>query len=386
MVMMTERWGTAVGAGLCAIFSLGGCAGGESETIGGVSLTAGFSGDDGGQATTDPDSSPTTGGTMESESSGQPPTSVSASASTTDPSTDSASSGPETTGPGLPCTLAEDCDDGDPCTEDNCLNSECSNAETNCDDSIDCTVDSCDPITGACVHAPNDMACDDADLCTGTETCSAATGCSAGQPVMCSDGVACTVDSCNPATGACGFVDIEACTSGDGCCPVGCSVADTDCTCTNLALTATPSSSGGWSNLTGYGPNNWVDGDAEDSCDATCNQCFGWVENSPTASGAWMQLDWGTPRTIGSMFIDGIGPGGCQAVSRGLAGGTIQWWSGVSWVDAQTFSGATGDLQFSFNPPLQTTRLRIFNAVAPPGGVNSLAFEWYAFEPLGCTP
>lgn len=383
MVSTIRRWGAAAGAGLCAIFSAS-CAGGESESAGGFNLpgvgtsqtsTSAGSGGSGGTDSTDTDEdtdpqSPTDP-TMD-------PTAVSA--------TDTASSGPDTTGPVLTCTLAEDCDDADPCTEDNCVNSECSNEPVTCDDTIDCTMDSCDPLTGACVNTPSDAACDDGDLCTGTETCSAAMGCLPGQTVTCSDGLSCTMDSCNPATGMCSFDDIEACSSGDGCCPIGCSVADTDCTCTNLALSATPSSSGGGSNAAGYGPNNWVDGNDEASCNGSCTQCFGWVENSPTPSGAWMQLEWGTPQIIGSMYIDGIAAGGCTSTSRALAGGTVQAWNGATWVDVQTFSGGSGDLEFSFDPPLQTSRLRIYDVVAPPGGINSLAFEWYAFEPLGCTP
>ena len=87
------------------------------------------------------------------------------------------------------------------------------------------------------------------------------------------------------------------------------------------------------------------------------------------------------------MVIDGEVPFSCfPGSNRTLAGGTIQWWNGASWIDAQSFSGGSGDLEFDFDPPLQTTRIRVYNVVAPPGGNNSLAFEWYVYEPLGCTP
>ncbi len=302
-----------------------------------------------------------------------------------DPTDTSDPTSAETTGPSVVCGLAADCDDADPCTEDNCINSECSNTPLDCDDGVGCTMDACDAATGTCSNTPSDAACDDANLCNGSEQCDPLLDCFAGESVTCNDGQACTLDSCEPATGTCSAEVIDACSSGDGCCPVGCSVADSDCTCTNLATSATASSSGG--GFGAYGPSTWNDGSGEASCAAGCDGgCFGWITNSASPSGAFLQLDWASPQLIGSMFIDGLAAGGCQAATRALAGGTVQYWSGASWITASTFAGETGDLEFSFNPPITTSRVRIYDAVTPSSGNNSLVFEWYVYEPLGCTP
>jgi hypothetical protein len=368
------------------------CAGGESDTVGAINLTA-PSGSNGEGSTGDVETTGGTGGDADSDATSDtspttdPTNPTDPSDPTTNP-TDPTTDPSATSGPPLDCMFAEDCDDADACTVDNCVNSLCSNEPVDCDDSIECTIDSCDPVSGACQNTPDDTACDDGNACTGSETCSAATGCVPGDAVTCNDAQACTMDACDPATGMCSFNAIEACTSGDGCCPLGCSVADSDCTCTNLAVGATATSSGGGVDSTGYGPSTWVDGAGEASCVAGCNnQCFGWISNGSTPSGAWMQLQWPSTQVIGSMVIDGEVPFTCfPSFNRTLAGGTIQWWNGASWIDAQSFSGGSGNLEFSFDPPLETTRIRVYNVVAPAGGSNSLAFEWYVYEPLGCTP
>lgn len=357
--------------------TLWGCAGGESDTIGPIHLS-GASPDEtqGSSETGDPP------GGMDSTTSG--PAETSDTPTTTLPPPGETSAAP-TTGPVLDCIEAADCDDGDPCTEDNCLNSACDNQPLDCDDDVPCTVDSCNPSSGVCEHATDDAACADADLCNGVEVCDPMLGCQGGTPVTCSDGLACTADACEPATGMCSFDNIDACDSGDGCCPVGCSVSDSDCTCSNLATSATATSSGGGSGA--FGPEVWIDGAGEGACtDPMCLECFGWISNDPAPDGAFMQLEWGSDQLVGSMFIDGVGPSGCPGPARGLSGGVVQYWSGGSWVTATTFAGESGDLQFSFNPPFTTRRVRIYNAVAPPSGYNSAAFEWYVYEPLGCTP
>ncbi len=385
---MQDRSGgrkATVGAVLGGIL-LSGCAGGESESAGAINLTNTVPGSEtsaGGTGGTSEGGAGTTADSL-GETSGSPPTGPTSPTSPTDPSDPSSPASGETTGPSVSCVLADDCDDADPCTEDNCVNSECASVPVDCDDGVGCTLDACDPATGACTNMPSDAACDDADLCNGSELCDPLLDCFEGAPITCSDGEACTLDTCEPSTGACSIEVIDACTSGDGCCPLGCSVADTDCTCTNLATSATASSSGGGIGV--YGPGAWIDGNGEESCPAGCLSCFGWITNSSTPSGAFLQLTWATPQLIGSMFIDGLAAGGCQALSRGLAGGNVQYWSGASWVTVSTFAGESGDLEFSFDPPLTTTQIRIYDAVAPAGGNNSLAFEWYVYEPLGCAP
>jgi len=363
---------------------LSGCAGGESDTAGAINLTNGLPGSETTAGETGGNSGDGSGTTAASVGETTSPTDPTSPTSPTDPSDTGPATDGETTGPPVACVLADDCDDADPCTEDNCINSECDSTPLDCSDGVGCTMDACDPATGACTNMPSDAACDDANLCNGSELCDPLLDCFNGTPITCSDDEACTLDLCEPSTGVCSIEVIDACTSGDGCCPAGCSAADTDCTCTNLATSATASSSGG--GVGAYGPDAWNDGNGEESCPAGCLTCFGWISNGSTPTGAFLQLNWASQQLIGSMFIDGIGAGGCQAASRGLAGGNVQYWTGASWVTASTFAGETGDLEFSFNPPITTSRIRIYDAVAPAGGSNSMAFEWYVYEPLGCTP
>lgn len=70
---------------------------------------------------------------------------------------------PDEEGPGG-CENASDCNDGNPCTTDNCVQGSCINTPKNCDDGNLCTSDSCNPSTGSCEHvdisSPNDSDCD----------------------------------------------------------------------------------------------------------------------------------------------------------------------------------------------------------------------------------
>jgi hypothetical protein len=109
----------------------------------------------------------------------------------------------------LPCTVEEDCSDGDPCNGiercDPAVGCQPGTAP-DCNDGIPCTVDTCNPLTGACQHAPDDAVCDNRNPCDGEETCDSAAGCQRGTPVDCSDGLPCTEDVCDPATGSCSHV------------------------------------------------------------------------------------------------------------------------------------------------------------------------------------
>lgn len=54
------------------------------------------------------------------------------------------------------CTSDQDCDDGNPCTEDTCqANGECVSSPITCDDGDECTIDYCDPSFG-CRSAPGE--------------------------------------------------------------------------------------------------------------------------------------------------------------------------------------------------------------------------------------
>ena len=125
-----------------------------------------------------------------------------------------------------------DCDDGNPCTEDVCVLTQCQHTVasngTSCSDGDDCngsevcgggscspgtppeiddanpcTLDSCDPELGV-LHdpAPEGTSCDaDADVCTGLDSCDGAGVCEPGAPPEIDDGNPCTVDECDPALG-----------------------------------------------------------------------------------------------------------------------------------------------------------------------------------------
>ena len=140
-----------------------------------------------------------------------------------------------------------DCDDGEPCTDDSCdpETGDCvhSNNVLPCDDGAPCTVgDAC--LDGACVGIPIDCDCvadadcealEDGDLCNGTLYCDLTSF-----PYLCKvtpdsviecpdpDGpaAACLAPSCDPDSGACGFVgdnqgapcdDLDPCSVGDAC-------------------------------------------------------------------------------------------------------------------------------------------------------------------------
>ncbi|UCC30743.1 MAG: hypothetical protein JSU86_00400 [Phycisphaerales bacterium] len=103
------------------------------------------------------------------------------------------------------------CDDGDPCTDtDTCASGVCAgtqipdcrncNVAGDCDDTNVCTADVCN--AGVCEYVDLTDPCNDGDLCTLNDVCSA--GLCAGTPIDCSsfDGT-CSVGTCDPARGVC---------------------------------------------------------------------------------------------------------------------------------------------------------------------------------------
>jgi hypothetical protein len=150
------------------------------------------------------------------------------------------------------CFADAECDDGDACTTDACVDHRCSHVAANdCDDHDACTANVCNPSTGACEHPP--IVCDDGNPCT-DDACDAATGCvfTADDRNTCSDGSLCTspdlcrggacvgqnavvcapdanpctTETCDPQTGACVSIDNtdpcddgNPCTTGDVCGP-----------------------------------------------------------------------------------------------------------------------------------------------------------------------
>ena len=130
----------------------------------------------------------------------------------------------------IPCTDDEFCDDGIYCNgAETCdLGSGLCQSGTppDCDDGVSCTDDMCDIGLDACVNTPNDESCDDADVCTGVETCDPVSDCQPGDPLVCDDGNLCTNDSCDPVAG-CMYTPVEcppgeSCDPADGLCKGGC--------------------------------------------------------------------------------------------------------------------------------------------------------------------
>ncbi|MBI4516666.1 MAG: hypothetical protein HY699_12715 [Deltaproteobacteria bacterium] len=86
-----------------------------------------------------------------------------------------------------------ECNDGNPCTaKDQCTkNLTCVGTPKNCDDHNLCTNDSCDAGSGACINAPNTVACDDGDQCTNPDACSAGQCVGQLNPAKCLDHFKC---------------------------------------------------------------------------------------------------------------------------------------------------------------------------------------------------
>ena len=109
------------------------------------------------------------------------------------------------------------CDDDDVCTvEDTCGNGGCiSGKPLDCDDGNPCTMDACDPLIG-CTHEHGDGQCSDGNLCTTEDTC--VTGQCVGLGMLdCDDQNPCTNDACNPALGCTHTNNTQPCDDGNEC-------------------------------------------------------------------------------------------------------------------------------------------------------------------------
>lgn len=76
----------------------------------------------------------------------------------------------------------------------------CTTDET-CDDGVPCTFDQCDPTLHVCTHTLSDSICQDGVFCTGDKRCTLS-GCVT-TPRNCDDGIACTDDTCDEASKSC---------------------------------------------------------------------------------------------------------------------------------------------------------------------------------------
>jgi len=125
------------------------------------------------------------------------------------------------------------CDDLNPCTKDDvCSSGACSGTAYSCDDSDVCTDDACNG-DGTCTHTNNTASCDDSNPCTYDDTCSG--GACSGTAYSCDDSEVCTDDSCD-GDGTCTHTyntascdDGEDCTENDVCSGGTCSGSPYTC-------------------------------------------------------------------------------------------------------------------------------------------------------------
>ena len=108
------------------------------------------------------------------------------------------------------------CDDGNVCTKaDTCAGGVCKGTYDLCDDDQPCTFDYCEKGSG-CVHeALADVPCDDGDVCTFDTGCVA--GECVGEAVVCDDGGPCVDVSCDTTEGCVAVPNVALCDDGDAC-------------------------------------------------------------------------------------------------------------------------------------------------------------------------
>ncbi|MCC6877717.1 MAG: putative metal-binding motif-containing protein [Sandaracinaceae bacterium] len=100
------------------------------------------------------------------------------------------------------CSADAECDDGNACNgSETCASGLCAPGTlVSCDDSQACTVDSCNPADGACTHMPDDSLCGPSLVCDATDGCIAPLPCET--DADCDDGVFCNgTSTCDPAFG-----------------------------------------------------------------------------------------------------------------------------------------------------------------------------------------
>ena len=109
------------------------------------------------------------------------------------------------------------CTDGDVCTTgDKCLGGLClSKGTLDCDDLNECTDDLCDALEG-CLHAANEAACSDGNACTSGDQCQGGK-CLFSGALDCDDDNVCTTDSCDPLLGCVHALNDAPCNDGNLC-------------------------------------------------------------------------------------------------------------------------------------------------------------------------
>lgn len=124
---------------------------------------------------------------------------------------------------------ANACDDSDLCTlSDHCSAGACVGSPRDCSDTNPCSLDSCNPSTGTCTHGTiSGGSCDDGNTCTTGDFCFFGV-CIGSGTATCDDGNLCTTDTCQPSSG-CVFSsntlscdDSNPCTVNDQCAAGAC--------------------------------------------------------------------------------------------------------------------------------------------------------------------
>ncbi len=126
------------------------------------------------------------------------------------------------------CLRTTDCDDGIPCTTDDCAGGGCTHVpdDSFCADGTTCEIPmGCPP--RSCDTAAE---CDDGRFCNGVETCELDMTCAAGTD-PCDDGTDCTDDACDEVADTCRHTtrDFDEDGAGDAMCPSIGGVPATDC-------------------------------------------------------------------------------------------------------------------------------------------------------------
>jgi hypothetical protein len=106
---------------------------------------------------------------------------------------------------------------------------------------------------------------------------------------------------------------------------------------------------------------------------------FAWIDAGGSPGTAWIQVSWSSAKTISSITIDTTHSTiakACSWAGRTLAGGTLQYLSGSSWITIGIISGKTNHWSYSFSPAT-TTALRLYGVYSVGGpGSNPMICEW----------
>ena len=108
-----------------------------------------------------------------------------------------------------------ECDDGNACTANGCVEGECFAFDITCEDDNPCTDDLCEASQG-CVFTPNTLPCDDNSLCTLNDACAEGV-CVSGVAQDCANDNPCTDEICDPQSGCLSTPNTLLCDDGDLC-------------------------------------------------------------------------------------------------------------------------------------------------------------------------